>query len=482
MITCNATTLLKAASCISCLPSRKLSAIRTYIFCQLAPMGVGLNLIPTGSKYGGGATPEFDLTVLANTSYRIVWGTNDISMTLCGVNYPSTGAGTMTVVFTGACTTMQFFGTFAGTSVTAIVVVNRSIIPIPTGFTWALNVAGTQVVANWNNPNFLLVTYTELWTSPDGVTYSLAATVNFPTTTISFAAPANGTTLYAKIRWCGPTTPCGAFTPAQVVPQTQVASWAARVVINGGAVPSAASVSALDVFWKALKTAGLDSLMYHLNPIAPDSFIAARTPLVVGGFNDPWVDNSAGGSVSVNGIVTNNNLGSHYRPGNISKNFTLSSGGITLYIFSNVNVANNHDCGNNNTAFTDGSYMYVQNSGNTNGAIGSPTTSSIAVAFPGNGYFSMNRVSTTDLKLYWANSTNAHAQKAAGAVAAVTVLSPDNVFPVGGSYDFQTAAEGFLCRQRISFVATHAGLTQAQSSSFFNAIDALRVAFGGGRV
>lgn len=210
-ISCSPADLVAAAKCFSCIPKKARRPVKIYLLCGIANVGsFGLNLIPNNATYGG--TAEFDLTVLANTPYVIVWGSNELSMTLCGVNYPSPGAGGMTVVFTAACTVMQFFGTFAGTTVTAKVHVTRALIPIPTGFTFAINAGGATETATWNNPNLAYVTYSELWTSTDGVTYSLASTVNFPTATTTIAAPANGN-IYAKVRWCGPSG-CGAFTPA----------------------------------------------------------------------------------------------------------------------------------------------------------------------------------------------------------------------------------------------------------------------------
>ena len=55
-------------------------------------------------------------------------------------------------------------------------------------------------------------------------------------------------------------------------------AWANLVVSNGGAVPSGPTLAAVDVWYKALVTAGIDSLMVNVGFFAPDSIIAARTP------------------------------------------------------------------------------------------------------------------------------------------------------------------------------------------------------------
>ena len=57
-------------------------------------------------------------------------------------------------------------------------------------------------------------------------------------------------------------------------------SWATRVVTNGGAAPSGATVLAISNFCYALDAAGLTSSFLALNVFAPDSLIAAMTPLI----------------------------------------------------------------------------------------------------------------------------------------------------------------------------------------------------------
>lgn len=483
MITCNATTLLKAASCFSCLPTRKLSAIRTYIFCQLAPIGAGRNIIPVGSKYGGGGTPEFDLTVLANTSYRIMWGANDLSMTLCGVNYPSTGVGTTTAVFTGACTTMQFFGTFAGTSVTAIVVVNRSIIPIPTGVTLVASANGTQAVASWDNPNFLLVTYAELWTSTDNVTFTLAATVNFPTATASVAAPAVGGTLYAKVRWCGPTSPCGAFS-ASVSLNGRVTDWVRRVVVNGGATPSVSTQTAMATFVNSMVSNSLEASILALNVVAPDNLIAAFTPLYKSTGNDPWTNNAfVAGDLTVNGLQGNSttkwiNTGEPMLAS--MDNPATTWPGLTVYVASGGGPGNFCESGLRQNILE----LYS----NFTGGLAffdcwNVATGRISAANnPWTGFFSGNRIDLANSSIFKASSTvpfttlvtTAANNTGSGHIAGRFIYFFSNQDNAGTPIQFSN--------RRLSFMCYHFGLTSAKAQAFYNAVQALRVAFGGGFV
>lgn len=478
-ITCDPAALVKAAKCAPCVPKQSRRSVRSYLLCQLARTGVGKNLIPATAKYTG-ATPEFDLTVLAQTSYIITWGNNDLSMTLCGVNYPSTGAGTMTAVFTAACTLMQFFGTFAGTTVTARVIQNHSIIPVPTGFTWVPNAAGTQGVGTWDNPNFLLVTYAELWTSPDNVTYSLAATVNFPTATASVTGPAIGSTLWAKVRWCGPTTPCGPFSSALFI-NGVAADWVKRVAANGGADPSANTKKAVSNFVSALVTAGIDTKMLAVSMLVPDNLTAARTPLYKVLGTDPWANNGfVAGDLTVDGLIGNGT--SKF----LNMGFTatqLQAASVSNYAFFAYHFTGNNlfeiSIGMQNGAvlydlqtFTDSHTICDQSFAGGNGRI---TVLNAAWT----GYLCGSRLSQTDQKLYKANSTTPHTQIGTNAV---------NVAPESVATNFYAFANdnagvaGSWVTKRISCIGAAKGLTAQNSSDLFNAIDALRIALGGGRV
>lgn len=480
---CDPNSLANAARCFkSCIPQGELQAIKSYLLCQTAVVGgFGQNLIPQNSQYTG-AIPEFDLTVQANTSYTIMWGANDLSMTLCGVNYPSTGVGTNTVVFTAACTVMQFFGTFAGTTVTARVILNRSIIPIPTGFTWASNAAGTQAVASWDNPNLLLVTYAELWTSPDNVTYSLAATVNFPTATASVAAPAVGSNLWAKVRWCGPTTPCGAFSSALMVSGT-VTDWVRRVVVNGGATPSAATQAAMATLNSSLVSAGVASKMLSACVFVPDSLIAATTPLYKTLGNDPWTNNGpfVANDLTIGGLRGNGST-KYLDTGVVTDSLTPSDFGFSLYCSESSLVAAAGACEmgmNTNSVAADNLYFQFDQTGGFFDS-GNQTTNRLAgdnTMFL--GFLSGNRTGGTNATIYRANN-----------VSGFSTLATSNTLSIGT----QVSGQSILCfctknpgptpaqfsGKRLSFASIHTSLNSTQAQALYNAVHACRVSLGGG--
>jgi len=200
---CSPSSLANAARCFkSCIPQGDVQAVKSYLLCQIANVGLigvqGPNLIPPGSMYP--ANLIFNLTVLTNTVYVIIWGSQEQSMTMGSETYVSGGAGTMTYVYTNGNTNMAFLGTNNGATVTVMVFAAPKATPIPGDFTFTVNSGGATATASWDAPP-AGVSFTEFWTSTDGVTYNLAAHVNAPGTSATVTAPTSGNVLYGKARW-----------------------------------------------------------------------------------------------------------------------------------------------------------------------------------------------------------------------------------------------------------------------------------------
>jgi hypothetical protein len=102
----------------------------------------------------------------------------------------------------------------------------------------------------------------------------------------------------------------------------------------------------------------------------------------------------------------------------------------------------------------------------------------VGTTYPGSpGYFSTNRISSTDLRMFWANSTNAHQQ------FSTTVTASNSFgFPSASLQLFSLDLSSGFTNATISFSAFHQALTAAESANFFNAVQALRTALGGGFV
>ncbi len=247
-------------------------------------------------------------------------------------------------------------------------------------------------------------------------------------------------------------------------------SWATRVVTNGGAAPSGATVLAISNFCYALDTAGLTSQMKAVNVLAPDSLIACCTPLIVGTGVDPWTNSGfSSGAVSVNGLTGDgvNVLNTGVNSSTLSTN----SAGMSLYAFKGgvimgqdylsspdfILTSNTFDCWDNSTSRQYSSINDV-------------------------GFYSGSRTAVGQSNTYYGNTRLSLVQ-----VASTTVASSQNnsalTFPLhlmssyhhdGGSYD------QFISTGTCSFAAIHSGLTQADTAALFTLVQALRVALGGG--
>lgn len=457
--------------------------VEVYLACALnAAGGIGKNIIPPGSAYSGGGT--YTIAIQTSTTYIITWGANDTSATVGSTSYPTTGAGTQTIFYSGGNTVITFTGT-GGSTVTARLRVGVKQIPIPSGFTWTLNAAGTQVTASWDAPPSQ-VTNTQVYTSTNGTSYSVAATVNAPGTSATMAAPAVGSTLYCKLAWAN-ASGVGPFSAALSVPTAQVSGWAGRVVAHGGASPSAATVSAANTFVSSLLSTTVWSKLICVNFVAPDSIIACQTPLVVGPGIDPWTNNPTAmmsGSLSVTGwFDTYGSNTSAFNTGIVpSSVWSATSGGFSYYLSVENAVNTLIDCGSGESVAANRVGMYHAYSGVSPNSQTSYMydTSHGTSAQDGHwaGFFSANRTSATSHIDYSASSTRPFG--ALGSDAAVcTGCVVAHPFAFGGFNNNGTYGHS---GKTYSFFAMHQGLSSSEVQTLYNAVQALRVALGGGYV
>lgn len=489
----NVQTIVAGAKCLLCLSPRLLERIILYLACK----GFAMSLIPNGSVYTG-ATPEFDLAVSANTTYIITWGANELSVTICGNSYPSTGVGTQTIVWTASCTLMQFFGTFAGTTVTAVVTqpLPGSKTPEVSGFTFTISRDGTTVTASWDTPPSF-VDSTEVWVSSDNVTFALQTTVAAPGTSATFAAPGAATQTYCKVRWVdsGASPANGAFNTA-LVAYGAVANWAARILTNGAIQAIAqASVNAANTFYGKIVAIGLSKFKI-MSLFVPEGIgtgdNGSFTPLIKAVGSDPWPKISGTyGTTDINGYTPFPGTGAAISTGLVpNTHLTAGNYGATIYLYRNINSGTQRGAFGSaaNSAFNLGDAAFHMRSNLTQGAyIFMPSFNAGTGFNPANlpsndfaGYFSVNRVASNDMRLYVANSTLAHQQLAvdlnnnvtALPLAALTLFAVNCT--VGGivwtQFDDYTT----------SFFAVHEGLSSAQSLALYNAVQQFLVDKGGG--
>lgn len=252
-------------------------------------------------------------------------------------------------------------------------------------------------------------------------------------------------------------------------------TWSNQVVTNGGAAPSSGSKSAVSTFWTSLISAGIHTKMISVVVMAPDNLIAAITPITKTAGNTPWTNMGfLSGDLTVNGLISDgtkylksgvipasdyagdNSAGlTYYRPVSTAEqkigcgtaNFILAMDYISLVIF---------DCWN---------------------AVGGRLIGGMPAEA---GFISGNRTNATSAAVYRASSIAAFS----------SVLSSTTQSSIGTRanapleiYAFSTNSGGVasdVVTTRHSFFAIHTGLSAAEAQAFYNAIQALRVAFGGG--
>jgi len=268
--------------------------------------------------------------------------------------------------------------------------------------------------------------------------------------------------------------------------------WTRRVVANGGPSPSVGTQTAMSTFVLCLRAAGLEAQMIAVNCFAPDSIVAAQTPLYVGGGSDPWVLSAPAtpANLDKNGWHTPDGLGGFifFKTGIIPSavpSLSANNGGLTLYTTVLANGASSTASPMGCDDF--GSKFMNLDIGTTAGATyasalnqnsGFASTAKVTIALPTvPGYYSANRISNTQNDLYFATSTSPHASIATSVAAnpngpctqqvAVGTMNNGNVFATPGTHVF-------------SFAAIHNGLTAVQSAALFACVQALRQFFGGG--
>jgi hypothetical protein len=267
-----------------------------------------------------------------------------------------------------------------------------------------------------------------------------------------------------------------------------VTEWANRVISNGGNTTSASTQAALSTFVQTLNTNGILSLMLSVNCFVPDGLIAATTPLI----------NSAGNNLYTNTSFVSSDLNGHGLKGDASSKYldtgftgtsfpSDNNAGMTIYC-SQTASAGQYDTGYTSN-LGDISFVVTTHAGAAATFMGQiwsttdVTTGSANLISPSTGsYLSVNRVSSTDLKLYAANSRTPHYVVLSNTTTRTSSRNGTTVYIFAiRAFNSGTLPFGHS-NSRMSFFAIHYGLTQAQSQVLFNAVQTLRQTLGGGYV
>jgi hypothetical protein len=229
--------------------------------------------------------------------------------------------------------------------------------------------------------------------------------------------------------------------------------------------------------------------MKVIMPMVPDSLTAALTPAwnITGGF-DPWLNhNFVSGDLTVNGLQGDGSskyLDTGFIP---SLSYTgISDAGLTCYVAANNTNANDVDLycagpsgvpdygllvSNLGTCYFD-SYSFTAGSGR------------ISAANSGFlGYISGNHGTLGGgiiQAVYTGNSSGGHSTLVSSSTSTGGSLPAVNLYATAANNNNSSVFD--YSSKRYSFFAIHSGLAATESLAFYNAVQALRTALGGGYV
>ncbi len=254
-------------------------------------------------------------------------------------------------------------------------------------------------------------------------------------------------------------------------------SWLARITANGGAAPAAGTTNAIDTFFNSLDSASVTSQCITCCMFVPDNLIAATTPLIAA-TQDPWgLSVFVLGDLSVNGL---HSIGNQYlNPGVVSgiSTMTTTSQSLCFYDYdANINVAGTEIAAIE--AGTGSFFVSALLAGGINcDADLTGSGGRINVATPGNGFYLASRIASNDVKVYFANSGTAFASIGSSAGASSALL-PSIGYLVFATNNNGSVIQGARCTMSFAWIGK--GLTSGQGQALYNAVQACRVALGGG--
>ncbi len=267
-------------------------------------------------------------------------------------------------------------------------------------------------------------------------------------------------------------------------------NWAYRVVKNGGQFPQPGVLLPTSQFCEAIDP--LLGRIYCAGTCPPTTdFIGFRTPLITSpGALDPWVRHNVGTggtgeTLTINGWSPGSDrfncqiYDTGLAPSAISA-FTTGNAGMSCYIAnsSTTNLDTNANMGG-----YDGTRAFLltddRASANQEDFYGWDASNIITVTTDHKGgFFLMSRTSTTVFKAYKAQSTIPWAQWGTTQTTLNTSTPLTTNIYVGG--DLYPASVLHGTADIYSFFGVHDGFTSAEGQTLFNAVQALRVAYGGG--
>lgn len=255
------------------------------------------------------------------------------------------------------------------------------------------------------------------------------------------------------------------------------------------------TVFALDEYVKGCKNDAIWSKMIEVNCVlwingGTNNLLLAMIPLQLGpqggaGGGNAWTSvNFVEGNMTQNGLVGVPGSSTAAHTG-IQPSLTFKSqdnAGVSIYVSSWTATAGAVEVGQFDPDNTKATIFAVNAAGNRLqvdewfGGAHNIDVATIGLA----GFYSMNRITSTDFKVYFANSTNAFAQVGTSALASTAIPTTNQVL-------VWCCASGLnnpfaFTDRRMSYVTFHDGFTSAEGQKEFNRAQELRVNLGGGFV
>ncbi len=353
----------------------------------------------------------------------------------------------------------------------------------------------TQMNVRWlqpANPGSFITGYIVSWGTTMGGPYPNSATV--PITPKNFTATGltPGTTYFFVVQalaFAGcvsansneATGTTSGAAPACVAGTAFATAWAARVVVNGGANPTAAEQLAVANFQCGLITDGLDTLMLSWNAFVSSSLIGAITPQLKGATNDPWTNNGpfVAGDLTVAGLI-GDGIAKYLNTGTTGQGFygnnvPNNNAGHTAYVTVNTDPVGTSVL----TGASDGgaSLDALEMFGGNTKCFLFDVASTISAANAGfTGYVSANRVALNSLAIYEGNSGVPHHTLVSGAVNNTGGGSAIVTYRVFAYAD--NTGTSLFANQRLGLVIFHLGLSSAQSALLFARVQTFMTALG----
>lgn len=257
--------------------------------------------------------------------------------------------------------------------------------------------------------------------------------------------------------------------------EPDVENWMARVVANGGALPSLATKYALCEFVAGCKADGVWNDLHHVGVFAPDSDLAMRTPLKIGPGFGLWAGNPATAHLSLSGLQqyasTNQPFDTGVRPDKIwSKSNWGTSFFISGYNAGTCNPGGSFESSSHYWAcFVGGNFC----NGDSTTASMIDTSSTPQII----GFYSGNRTAANAGAVYYAHPN--FSWRTLGTTTTTPAFDPIATTQRIGSV-VQGGVNYFNGTERISFMAYHNGLVEAKAQALYSRVVALRAGLGGG--